>query len=664
MSAPIPIPLKLTNAGRLAALDASNSGLNIKLTQFAIGSGQYNSESTGAGRTSLQNEIARYPVSGGSIEPVSRTLRFSAILESGITQNAFEVGLFDENGVLFAVASTTGNDPLILVTANIAFVASLSLVLADINVTNLSVVDDPSSPLAIALMNQHLANPDPHPQYPLKAVLASIIYPVGSWHGTKNASYNPATALKPLFGYETTWYLWPYVPAGVANPSAALGQIVEFENGSGTQAKTTRIWERLPDGASAPTYALTASQNSVNEGEQVTFTLSTTGIAQGTAVDWNITGIQTADITPNALTGQFVVGADGTDSKTITILSDLVAHETETLKFALTYIAGKFVNVLIGDTTVAEQIVTISSDTSDINLLNLFTGQYGAPTNQTRAVFVVNENVNIIASSTLVNAVYGGHWPSGSTREIRQLAGSNILGRGGNGGSAIDYDDSPAAKKGGDGGTAIFAEADSPITIHNYDGLLAGGGAGGGASVVGRLVNASGGDQYSALVIPGGGGAPLGVTGLISYNRFSTEKYTAPPFMRAVDKDGRPVTFGWFDHAWQVDYDDSAPYSVTSAPPLFANATRLTPGPSNTASIVATTSSAAPIVNGTSYTGGAGGAPGENGQSGSAVFNPPYDGAYWEVKSAGGTSGLVGYVYQGPVTIINHGSGQSKGRTP
>lgn len=648
MSAPIPIPLKLTNAGRLAALDASNSGLNIKLTHFAIGSGQYNSETTGAGRTALQNEIARYPVSGGSIEPVSRTLRFSAILESGITQNAFEVGLFDENGVLFAVASTTGNDPLILVTANIAFVASLSLVLADINVTNLSVVDDPSSPLAIALMNQHLANPDPHPQYPLKAVLASIIYPVGSWHGTNNASYNPATALKPLFGYETTWYLWPYVPAGVANTSTALGQIVEFENGSGTQAKTTRIWERLPDGASAPTYVLTASQDSVNEGEQVTFTLSTTGIAQGTAVDWNITGIQTADITPNALTGQFVVGADGTATYSLTVVEDVVGDENETLKFALTYISNKFVNVIISDTTLVEQVVTINSNQTDINLLQLFTSQYGTPTNKTRAVFNVQENVNIIASSTLMSAVYSDHWPTGSTREIRQYAGSHILGRGGDGGSAVDYGDSVAAKSGKDGGTAVFAENDSPITIHNYDALIAGGGAGGGASP--SLGNS---EQEWGLIAPGSGGAPFGAAGTLAKNSKAQPSHRMRYYVNGTMYRWQysPADSSWY----RVIGDNTSGNTTTFTTPqkIFDDSGLLAPVP--TFELVAYESN--PEF---AHQGGNGGGPGENGSAGTS--RP--DGNGFEVLTPSGNGGLAGYIYQGPVTIINHGSGQSKGRTP
>ena len=316
MSAPIPIKFKLTDAGRLAALDAFNSGLNLKLTQIAIGSGKYDSENLGAGRTALQNEIARYSVSGGSIEPVSRTLRLSAILESGITQNAFEVGLFDEHGVLFAVASTTSNDPLILVTANIAFVAAFSLVLTDVNVTNITVVDDPSSPLAIALMNQHVAHPDPHPQYAtvsrinsFLATLAQSIWHVGSWHGTDNLNWNPRTGLQPFFGYLTNWELRPFAPYGVTATNDALLQQFGIAGSDGKKASTTRIWSRLPDDFNA---TITTNRSIAFQRDEIVFTITADFVPDGTVVNYQLvgSGISVNDFREtqisNKLTGQIV----------------------------------------------------------------------------------------------------------------------------------------------------------------------------------------------------------------------------------------------------------------------------------------------------------------------------------------------------------------------
>ena len=675
MSAPIPIKFKLTNAGRLAALDAFNSGLNLKLTEIAIGTGKYNSETTGATRTALQAETGRYSVSGGSIEPVSRTLRFSAILESGITRNAFEVGLFDEHGVLFAVASTTSNDPLILVTANIAFVAAFSLVLTDVNVTNLTVVDDPSSPLAIALMNQHIANADPHPQYPLKTALANAIWHVDSWHGTNSTSYNPATALAPFFGYETTWYLWPYVPAGVANTNAALGQIVELVGGNGTQAKTTRIWQRLPDGASAPTYTLTASTGSVNESNQVTFNLSTTGLAQGTAVAWDITGIQAADISPSALTGQFIVGADGSVNHTITIVADDATEGTETLKFALTYIAGKFVNVTINDTSIQlEQIVTISSNrSSGLNLREAFIAAYGQPTGATKAVFVIESGVEIIAPDTATAAIYGDTWPTGSTREVRVLSGAKVLGYGGKGGQAIDYDDSPASKAGETGGTAIQAKSGAPIIVNN-DGLISGGGGGGGASGIASIyVNSAHQLQNSAMVVPGTGGAPRGLNSPFSKNRLYDkvpgETTWSGRDLLSDNGDGTRMTW-YYDKenanstdAWHRILEDgqqnvNTPYSSPPIPWVQVSASDTTP----TATIpMDLRLGSLPY---TQYLGGRGGFVGENGSDGGITVGGLVNGYEQRVYIVGGNGGLAGYIYQGGVTINNLSGGETKGRTP
>lgn len=161
---PTPIIFTLTDAGLNAALDADANGLTLSLTQIGIGSGQYAPLAT---RTALQTEIARYPLSGGDVESNSKTLRFSAILESVTTQQAFEVGLFTSTGVLFAVASTTGTDPLILVTANIAFVGSFGLVVSEIPPGSVTVVTDPNAALAVALMAQHTTHANPHPQYTL-----------------------------------------------------------------------------------------------------------------------------------------------------------------------------------------------------------------------------------------------------------------------------------------------------------------------------------------------------------------------------------------------------------------------------------------------------------------------------------------------------------------
>lgn len=208
---------------------------------------------------------------------------------------------------------------------------------------------------AIELSGLNLDPNDPAQLFKLfnlhnKAMIQRI-YHVGSKHMTGNTDWNPAVELQSYFGYQTSWMLWPHVPVGVANFIDPIGQISLLATGGTVQGKTERIWERLPDGATAPAYTLTANKSAVNEGEQVTFTLNTTGLPAGTLVDWAISGVQSNDVAPSSLAGQFIIGADGKATYTLTAVADQKTEGNETLKFALSYIPNKFVNVLVMDTS-------------------------------------------------------------------------------------------------------------------------------------------------------------------------------------------------------------------------------------------------------------------------------------------------------------------------
>lgn len=166
MSAPPPIIFTVTDAGRQAALDALNTGLTLRLTHIALGSGTYAPDGT---ETTLQDELERWPLSGGDVEPNSNTLRFFSSVVSATSFDAFEAGLFDENNVLFAVASRTNGIPLIPVHANIAFIGSYGLKLTNIPANAVSVVTDPNAALAAMLLLQHTTHANPHPQYAMAA---------------------------------------------------------------------------------------------------------------------------------------------------------------------------------------------------------------------------------------------------------------------------------------------------------------------------------------------------------------------------------------------------------------------------------------------------------------------------------------------------------------
>lgn len=75
-----------------------------------------------------------------------------------------------------------------------------------------------------------------------------------------------------------------------------------------------------------PTYVLTANKSTMNEGESVIFSLTTTKLDPGTIIPFTITGITVADITADSLTGNFVIDATGKASLTIVTIADYVTE--------------------------------------------------------------------------------------------------------------------------------------------------------------------------------------------------------------------------------------------------------------------------------------------------------------------------------------------------
>ncbi|HQZ60333.1 MAG TPA: hypothetical protein PLQ39_11710, partial [Acinetobacter sp.] len=94
------IQFYLTDVGRTAALNADNLGLDLQIKYIAVGDassgGLYNASIEAATMTALDNELERYLVNGGEIEPTTHTLRFTVNLNSSITADIYEIGLFDE----------------------------------------------------------------------------------------------------------------------------------------------------------------------------------------------------------------------------------------------------------------------------------------------------------------------------------------------------------------------------------------------------------------------------------------------------------------------------------------------------------------------------------------------------------------------------------------
>lgn len=122
----------------------------------------------------------------------------------------------------------------------------------------------------------------------------------------------------------------------------------------------------------AATYALAAGAAAVNEGANATFTLTTTGVAEGTAVAYTLSGIDAADLASGALTGQAVVGADGKATINVALAADTKTEGAETLTVSLD---GKDVsaNATVNDTSKSFELTASAANDNREGKVQTFT---------------------------------------------------------------------------------------------------------------------------------------------------------------------------------------------------------------------------------------------------------------------------------------------------
>ena len=117
------------------------------------------------------------------------------------------------------------------------------------------------------------------------------------------------------------------------------------------------------------TYAISPSATTVNEGVTITFTITTTNIANGTTVYWDTTGgVNAADFSDNAVSGNINVN-NNTATFTRTLVNDLSLNQTEgTETFQIrvsdgTNIVATSPTITVNDTSYAGYTLTTSSTT-------------------------------------------------------------------------------------------------------------------------------------------------------------------------------------------------------------------------------------------------------------------------------------------------------------
>ena len=160
-----------------------------------------------------------------------------------------------------------------------------------------------------------------------------------------------------------------------------------------------------------PTYAITnnATGGSVNEGGSVTFTLTTTSVANNTTVPYTITGVTTADIGGAALTGNFTVGATGTATLALNITLDSAVESTETLMISA---GGASSSITINDKT-PTYTLTRSPVTSSVDEGTTIT--FTLTTTNVDNGTTVPYTITGVSSADINNAPLTGNFTVGAT---------------------------------------------------------------------------------------------------------------------------------------------------------------------------------------------------------------------------------------------------------
>ena len=124
-------------------------------------------------------------------------------------------------------------------------------------------------------------------------------------------------------------------------------------------AKGTGTVSILDNDTGNPTYSITSSASTINEGDCFTTFVSTKGVASGTKLYWvrSGTGITSNDFVSGGLSGSGTVGKDGRYSYTHLIKNDLTKEGNERVQFSVfsdsnhTRQVGSTVSILIRDTS-------------------------------------------------------------------------------------------------------------------------------------------------------------------------------------------------------------------------------------------------------------------------------------------------------------------------
>lgn len=132
------ISARITRAGMRALFNATQTGVDLKLSHIAIGSGQGTGYVPTGNETALRTEFLRQAIGGGDYLTDFEIL-VQSLFDGPSTGWVHEVGVFDEGGTLFAIWSEP-NAPLAFKTANVPVIIALTLAVSEIPPNSLTII--------------------------------------------------------------------------------------------------------------------------------------------------------------------------------------------------------------------------------------------------------------------------------------------------------------------------------------------------------------------------------------------------------------------------------------------------------------------------------------------------------------------------------------------
>ena len=250
----------------------------------------------------------------------------------------------------------------------------------------------------------------------------------------------------------------------------------------------------------SPTFSIAAGAANVNEGASINFTMTTTGIANGTVIPYTASGanITILDSANSSLSGNFVI-QNGSNTISFSANLDLTTEGNEVLQITA---AGATANVTINDTSTTP-VTTDAQFPYTTLLLN------GQGTNNSQNNTFLDSSTNTYTLTRNGNSTqgtfspYGGNWStsfSDSAGDYLEISSSTAFALG-TGDFTIEAWIYPFSYGGSVAGTAIF-------------GTTAGSGTGyslnlGESQDRMRILSNASGTWADNLVVSAGGGAPL-----------------------------------------------------------------------------------------------------------------------------------------------------------